>query len=416
MKIAMISKSNAPGGGASRFAEDLAAWLNTDAHVCHHYCGKIHGTPRPFQRELNSRHLTAKAARFIHRTTRRAGFSEIVPLDYLGEFKQLAAEYDILHFHDHFKSYSLAGAALASKVRPVFFTAHDCLHFSGGCLYPAGCDRFRQGCGTCPQAWWMGRWDGTRTVQRTHRRCAERGEIHYLYPSRWLLNLAGQALHYSKPAVHLPYGFDPSSYAIRSRDEARRQLGIGTSRPVICISAHFFDDPRKGLVHALRAIQQVRQHAPLVLCVGEPSRELAAGLAGVDFWMSGFVTSRERIGTIFAAADVFLSCPLEDNLPITVQEMMACATATVGFATGGVPEMIRDGIDGWLVSTGNQEALGRALEEAITHLPEAHARGASSRTRLHQQFSVQRCIDRHLELYSESIAARAAPSGFAAQA
>jgi glycosyltransferase involved in cell wall biosynthesis len=409
MKIAMISKSNAPGGGASRFAEDLAGWLNERNHECHHYCGKIHGTPRPYQRHLNSRTPTARAARFLHRTTRRAGFSEFLPLDYYGEFQRLAEEYDVLHFQDHFKSYSLTGAALASRKRPVFFTAHDCLHFSGGCVYPAGCDRFKQGCGKCPQAWWMGRWDGTRTVQRAHRLSAERGKIQYLYPSRWLLNLSQQALQHSTPPEHLPYGFDHERYAAPSREEARQRLGISTSRPVICIGAHYFEDPRKGTVYALRAIQQVRQLQPLVLCVGEPSRELVSGLAGVDFWMSGFVASPARLAAIYAAADLFLSCALEDNLPITIQEMMASSTATVGFASGGVPELIRHGNDGWLVPTRDESALQQVLTEAVNNLPEAHARGRASRLRLLQEFTVRQCVDRHLQLYREAQTLRGAP-------
>lgn len=400
LKIAIISKANAPGGGASRFAEDLALWINEAGHLCHHYCTQVHGDLKPFQRHLHSRDFLARASRVIHRKSRKWGFSEILPLDYLGEFRNLVKEYDILHFHDHFMAYSMGAVAFSSLSQKVFFTAHDCLHFSGGCLYPAGCERFEIGCGQCPQAGWLGKRDGSRALQYANRLCASKGNIQFIYPSQWLHKASQKAITHKLRPVHIPYGFTPNRYKILHRDEARNRLGIQKRRAVVCISAHFLGDLRKGIRYAINAIQSIKKHKPLVLCMGEPSGELVTGLEGLDFWMSGYVSSKEKIGCIFAAADVFLFCPLEDNLPISVQESMACGTPVVGFATGGVPEMIRDGLDGWLVKTGDQEALNAVLESAVTNLEEAHRRGVSARGRLEDKFSVKECIDKHLALFN----------------
>jgi glycosyltransferase involved in cell wall biosynthesis len=400
LKIAIISKANAPGGGASRFAEDLACWLNEAGHLCHHYCTQVHGDLKPFQRHLHSRKFLARASRGLHRKTRRLGFSEILPLDYLAEFQRISREYDILHFHDHFMAYSMTGVALTSCKQKVFFTAHDCLHFSGGCLYPGDCHRFEIGCGKCPQISWLGKWDGSRVLQYANRQCASLGNIQYIYPSQWLLEVSQKAIaHKLRPAL-APYGFDVKRYNTMSRTEARNRLGIQTGRLVVCISAHSLGDHRKGVRYAVNAIQHIKKYDPLVLCMGEPSRELVAGLEGVDFWMSGFVTNKEKIACILSASDLFLFCSLEDNLPIAVQESMACATPVVGFATGGVPEMIRDGLDGWLVKTGDQEAVNIALENAVSNLEVAHKCGISARMRLAKDFSIEGCIEKHLALFN----------------
>ena len=68
---------------------------------------------------------------------------------------------------------------------------------------------------------------------------------------------------------------------------------------------------------------------------------------------------------LFAAADVFLFTSLEDNLPIMVQEALAAATPVVGFAAGGVPEMVDHGKTGWLCPVGDQGALNQILRDAL---------------------------------------------------
>ena len=165
MKIAIVSKSNASGGGASRFAEDLAVMLILAGHEVHHYCARRHGKPRDFQRQLYTPCRSSSLIQTVNGLTRKLGAGEPVPLDYRLNFKPLFADYDIVHFHDHYSAYSLKGVELLAREMPVFFTAHDCLHFSGGCLYPRECTRYLTGCGSCPKKNDMGLFDLTRSVR-----------------------------------------------------------------------------------------------------------------------------------------------------------------------------------------------------------------------------------------------------------
>ena len=125
-------------------------------------------------------------------------------------------------------------------------------------------------------------------------------------------------------------------------------------------------------------------------------------LGDVPFWYTGYVDSRERLGLLYAAADAFLFCPLEDNLPISVQESMAAGTPVVGFATGGVPEMVTDGETAWLVPTGDQLSLNSALRSALTST-ELEARGRMAQERLLRDFDVATCISRLTKAYSDTI-------------
>lgn len=406
MKIAVISKSTSEGGGASRFAEDLASWLLADGNTTTHFVAHPTSRMKPFQQPLLGRDLPAKLARRAHRYTRKMGLGEIVPGEFYLRVRNLAAEYDVIHFHDHYQAFPMATVAKTAQLVPTFFTAHDCLHFTGGCLYPMDCRRFLDSCGQCPQRQSIGRFDFTSLTCRTHAKAAQASSIEYIYPSQWLLGLAASKLKFQNSPTWLPYGFDTRPYRYRPRDEARRILGLSNTAPIVVVSAHHLADPRKGAQHALKAVSQVRDLSPLILLVGNPLHGIEEQLGEIPFLFTGYVDSREKLGLIYAAADVFLFCTLQDNLPISVQEAMGAGTAVVGYATGGVPDMVVNGQSGWLAPTGDHEKVGECLRASLHDLSETHRRGALGRTRLSELYSVNRCVDAHLSLYTSAIRSR----------
>ena len=391
MKIAVVSKSSAQGGGASRFAEDLASWLVEAGQEVDHLCAFLPEHPREFQKQLYPDGIGGKLCRFIHRRTRQVGLNEIVPIEYFARLRRLLATYDVVHFHDHYETYSLVTPALLSNRTRVFFTAHDCLHYTGHGIYPPLSEQSLANRASMP----------VRLSKLVNRLVAKRFAITYIYPSRWLMNEAWKHLCFHKEPVLLPYGFDARPYDFQTRSEARRRLGLAPDRSIICISAHYLSDKRKGADFALRAVAAVKDLNPLVLLVGNPMNDVEKLLPWVQFYFTGFVESRERLGLLYSAADIFLFCPLQDNLPISVQEAMAAATPIVGFATGGVPEMVENGKSAWLVPTGDQEALNTTLREAIVS-SSTKQRGLAARETVLNQFSKERCVQSHLTIYSGS--------------
>jgi glycosyltransferase involved in cell wall biosynthesis len=397
LKIAVISKANAPGGGASRVAEELAHALNEAGHEATHFCCRIIGRPRPFQVELY-RGARGGVCRFVHAVTRRLGLRELVPLEYGFFVKALLKDFDVLHFHDSFTAFSPLTMALASRHRPVFFTAHDCLHFTGGCLYPMKCTGHLTRCGRCPQRKRIGWFDFTPWTQRLNRWIARTFPIRYVYPSRWLREEAGRALHFRLPPVVIPNGFDPAPYRFRSRADARRTLDLPPEKKIICFSAADVADERKGAAYALEAVMAVRDLDPLVVLVGRPMPDLEKMLGGIPFRAFGYIENREDLGLVYAAADAVLFCSLQENLPITVQEAMAAATPVVGFAVGGVPELVQDGVSAWLVSTGDQAGLNEALRRALLS-GALEQRGTAARDFLEKNFSPAGWVQAHTALY-----------------
>lgn len=166
----------------------------------------------------------------------------------------------------------------------------------------------------------------------------------------------------------------------------------------MAVSAAALTDHRKGVVFALKALTANQELNPFVVVIGQASPTLAQQLSGMDLFMAGFVTDRAQLGLLYAAADLLLFPSLGDNLPITIQESMAAATPVLAFAVGGVPELVRPGQTGWLVPSGNQEALNDRLR-MVLQSEDTAACGERARAMIHEEFSVAQCVNQHLALY-----------------
>lgn len=403
LSIALVSRSNAAGGGASRIAEELGEWFRSGGSQVVHYCASPVGQLKPFQKPLYPPGLSGKLARTGNRLTRLFGLKELIPFEFYLTLKRALGGFDVVHFHDLNLALSPLTMPLCSRENAVVLTAHDCSCFTGGCLYPLRCNRYLAGCGECPQLSSIGaRLDFTKINLGINRWLARQRGVQYVFPSQWLRETASRSLQFAKTAVVIPNGFSSARYDLRSKSDARRKLGIRDEQKVVLVAAHYLADPRKGVALALSAIHAIADLAPLVIFVGIPPDDLEVRLPGIRFWMTGFVRDRCKLGLLFAAADVFLFTSLEDNLPIMVQEALAAGTPVVGFAAGGVPEMVDHERTGWLCPPGDQIALTRNLRNALTRDDLAEF-GRTAQETMSQRFNVDLFGQRHLELYQEAL-------------
>ena len=78
-----------------------------------------------------------------------------------------------------------------------------------------------------------------------------------------------------------------------------------------------------------------------------------------------FVKDPDTLINLYNAADIYVLPSLQDNLPNTVMEAMACGTPVVGFSIGGVPEMITDRLTGFLAEVKNSMSLATQIYDAL---------------------------------------------------
>ncbi|GFE68207.1 glycosyltransferase [Chroococcus sp. FPU101] len=404
MKIAIISKSDRFSGGASRVAEDLALWLNEAGHQADHLIAFSNQEPLSFQQSLYGTGLKFKLCRKIHSITNRYGFRELLPVEYWLNLSQIIQTYDLLHFHDLYSAISPFTLALVSRRKPTFFTVHDCSAFTGGCLYPIECHKFKSYCHQCPQlpqdTWFARLRDHTREIQSIQRWLAKHSQIRYIFPSQWISQNGNLALSFKIPPVIIPYGIDLKFFNEQTKEKAKAALNLPQGRKIVAISANYLAASHKGVRYAIAALQSCRDLSPLVLAVGHCNDELREVCQGLDLREMGFLSNPKRLAQAYLASDLMLFCSLADNLPLTILEAMAASTVIVGFATGGVPEMIQNGRNGILVEPTNQEALNQALRQALSS-NDITTMGQQARQDVENNFSQSLFLQKHIELYQE---------------
>ncbi|WP_306059937.1 glycosyltransferase family 4 protein [Natronococcus wangiae] len=200
--------------------------------------------------------------------------------------------------------------------------------------------------------------------------------------------------------------FDPTRVSPGDRS-LREELGIANGIPIVGTVGNV--NPVKGHEYLLRAIAKVRDRVgpiavPVVGKLLESRREYFERVTQLRSRLGlentvRFVGHRADVPHLLSMFDVFVLPSVKEACPIAVLEAMAMEKGIVATRVGGVPEQITDGTHGWIVPPRNSSAIANAICEAINAPTERRRRGIAARKRAETNFSVDRCVDRHLEMY-----------------
>jgi starch synthase len=206
-------------------------------------------------------------------------------------------------------------------------------------------------------------------------------------------------------------GIDTVQYAPDAGTDVLARYGIDPSRPSVVFVGRV--TRQKGLPVLLRAAERLDPAAQLVLCAGQADTpELEAEVSGLVqhlratrpgvIWISGMLAKTEVI-QILSHATAFACPSLYEPLGIVNLEAMACGTAVVGSAVGGIPEVVADGETGLLAPPGDPELLARALSALIADPARAAAMGHSGRQRAVSEFSWSSIAVQTAQLYASLV-------------
>ena len=164
----------------------------------------------------------------------------------------------------------------------------------------------------------------------------------------------------------------------------------------------------------LEIVRSTREHGVnAVLCmVGDgPDRERLEQLA-YDLGIARstfFVGYQEDVAGYYRLFDAFLLPSVNEGTPVSAIEALASGTPVVATRVGGVPDVVRDGIDGFLVAPGDTDAAAERLAELVRD-PVLRARlGDAGRSDARARYSVARLVDDVDRLYQSLLAAKGLP-------
>lgn len=246
--------------------------------------------------------------------------------------------------------------------KPIVWTLHDMWPATGICHYAGDCTRYHSVCQHCPMLIDHPLWDlAKQTFEAKHR--AGFQKIFFVGCSHWIVSVCQEsALLRDARFRAIPNPIDTRIFHPYPRHIYREKKGLPADKKFVLFAAAKVSDARKGakyLIEACRLIAGERDDIE-VLLMGNHTEELQT-LLPLRAHALGYLSLPEAIAEVYASADVFVSPSLEDNLPNTLMESLACGTPCVGFRTGGIPEMIEHKKNGYVAEYGSAEDLARGI-------------------------------------------------------
>lgn len=316
---------------------------------------------------------------------------------------------DVLHLHwINFGFLSINGLqSLAELGKPMVWTLHDQWAFTGGCHYARGCDHFLSHCRHCPYLKKPGEHDLASIIFEHKKRLFGNANIHFTPPSHWLAEEARQsALLHDASFTVIPYAIDQAIFCPVSRVDANTRLDLpASSRPRLLFGSANVTDTRKGFKYFAEALTLLHQQhpdlTPEILVFGKGRSYLLNELP-YPVRHLGLLTTEDDIVAAYNAADAMIVPSLEDNLPNTVIEAMACGISVVGFRTGGIPEMIDHQQNGYLADVGSAQQLADGMAFVLTH-PNPETLRQNARQSAETRFSEEVVAKQHIDLYRQLV-------------
>jgi glycosyltransferase involved in cell wall biosynthesis len=251
--------------------------------------------------------------------------------------------------------------------RPIFMTLHDQWWMTGGCHYSAGCNKFEEACIQCPQLF-SDPADVAQTALAEKVDVFAGSDVTVVAPSQWMADCASRSAVFRNADIRVVRNpveietFAPLLPAARA--EVREELGLNDGDVAILFGAQTLADRRKGFTELVEALKLVKARSKRRLCLvsfGRSARN-ALSVVNIPSIELGEISDDTKLARIYAAADIFVIPSLEDNYPNTVVESLACGTPVVGFAAGGISDLVDGSTTGLLADrVGNVADLADAI-------------------------------------------------------
>ena len=335
---------------------------------------------------------------------------------------------DVIHGHNlHGSYFDLRELAPMSHRLPVTLTLHDEWTFTGHCAYGLGCERWRIGCGSCPDLtiYPAIERDGTHANWLAKQDIYARSRLYVTTPSQWLMDRAKASMLAAGAAGWrtIPNGVDRTIFKPADRTEARLRLDLPVASSILLFAAN---QARRSPYKDYDTVAAAAERAA-ALVTGRPVLALALGDdgPGVTF-PNGELRSvpyRADIGGVadyFAAADLYLHAAKAENLPTTILEALSTGTPVIATAVGGIEEEVRslatapgrwsgqghgpDEATGVLVAPGDAEGMAAAAAALLGDDALRATLSANAIADAAERFDLELQLDETIAWYREIIA------------
>ena len=335
---------------------------------------------------------------------------------------------DIIHLHwINFGFLSLNSLEKLFKTnKPIVWTLHDMWAFTGGCHYSRECTNYERNCGNCEQFLRnSSENDLSNQVWERKKALFLNANLTIVTCSEWLAQKARESsLLKEKTIISIPNPIDTEVFRPIEKSVARDYFKLSPDKRYILFGAVKISDERKGFAYFVKALSMLdvrlsmfemdetfnsehrtsniknRKSKIEIIIFGQAQ---ASDFEGLPFKVNilGKLSDVETIAKAYSAATVFVSPSIEDNLPNTIMESMACGTPVVGFEVGGIPEMIDHKLNGYLAQYKSAEDLAKGIYWTLFE-SDYQALVNNSRQKVLDNYSEKVVAERYKKVYEQA--------------
>jgi glycosyltransferase involved in cell wall biosynthesis len=320
----------------------------------------------------------------------------------------LPNDIDIVHLHNlHGKYFDLNALEWLSTRYPVVLTLHDLWCLTGHCAFPFECEKWKIGCGECPDLSIYPKinYDSTHENWKRKKAIYQSSRLYIATPSQWLMDKVKQSILCGgiKESRIIPNGIDISIFKPQSKKDSRILLNLPLNKKIILFVANGIrKNPWKDyatLEKAIKIIASEYKQEILFLGIGEDSEPIV--IDGINLHFIPIITDSSILAKYYCAADVYVHPSKIETFSLTILEARACKTPVVASNVGAIPEQIINGVSGYLYSPGNYQELAVKMMELLENdsLSESFCENAYADVK--DKYSLEMMAESYLSWYEE---------------
>lgn len=314
---------------------------------------------------------------------------------------------DIIHIHWINQGFiSLHGLdKIIASGKPIVWTMHDMWPITGICHHARTCEKYMDHCYNCPFTIRRKEKDLAYSVFKKKQKVYKNANISFVGCSLWLTDLARQsALTKNKDITSIPNPIDTDLFKPTNKDDARVRLNLPKDIKLILFGAAKSTDERKGInyfIEACKLLQKETSQKVGIVLYGKESEKIKYSFDYPTFSL-GYIKNTKCLVDLYSAVDIFATPSLEENLPNTIIESMACGTPSIGFNIGGIPEIIDHLHNGYVANYKSSIDFSKGLKWLLENNENGEL-GIESRRKVESTYSEKEIAHQYIALYNKII-------------
>lgn len=314
---------------------------------------------------------------------------------------------DVIHLHwvnQGYLSIKNLNKILHSGKR-VVITMHDQWYFTGICHYSGDCDKYTFHCHHCTLMNGTALGDFASQLFDKKQHIYEDSKVTFVGCSQWMANLARtSALTQGHKVVSIPNAINTEQFRPLDKTAARKELSLPLKGKLLLFGCQRITDERKGFRYLVDALQIIKRDNPEIaqnteiVVVGGKADSISSHLPFSIIPVS-YVSDPPKMIALYNAVDLYVTPSLQDNLPNTIMEALACGTPCVGFDVGGIPEMIDHKKNGYVARYKDSADFAEGIKWVLTS--DHDTLSAKAREKVMNNYTEDIVAKKYIEVYED---------------